>query len=61
MEGGSVAQGRLQIGRGEQRENDSCEKDEQAKQNAQSQESGLSSKFLFHCKTTDGVEELAEV
>jgi hypothetical protein len=48
MEGGSVAPGRLQIGCGEQRENDSGEKDEQAKQNAQSQESGLSSVFLFH-------------
>jgi len=28
MEGASVARGRLQIGRGEQRENDSGEKDE---------------------------------
>ena len=48
MEGGSVAHGRLQIGRGEQRDNDSGEEDEQSKQNAEIQESRLSSVFLFH-------------
>jgi hypothetical protein len=48
MEGGSVAAGRLQIGRSEQRENDPGEKDEQSKQNAESHESGLSSAILFH-------------
>ena len=54
MEGGSVAAGRLQIGRGEQRENDSGEKDEKPKQNAQVEESGLSSVFLFHGRNLCG-------
>ena len=45
---GSVAHGRLQVGRGEQRENDSGEEDEHSKRNAETQESGLSSLFLFH-------------